>query len=321
MADPTRREFLAQTGSCAAHLALAALLLPPALRRRWASRTAGPVVAAEPFARIEQVGPDLWAVISTPLSGDYTTVCNGGILAGRNAVLVIEGFQQPAGAAWVASQAKALTGRWPTHVLVTHYHSDHANGVAGYRQEGRAPELRATDRTRGLVLDRNRPADPDRSAALADATLVDPSSPSRLDLGGRAVTVMPSSGHTPSDLYVRVDDPNLVFAGDLVWNGMFPNYVDAIPTTLARSVAALRQPPSPVYVPGHGAVATPGDLDRYADLLSEVERAAREAHGRGVSAAEGAAAYALPASLGEWYLFNKRFIEVAFTAWYRELGG
>lgn len=34
-----------------------------------------------------------------------------------------------------------------------------------------------------------------------------------------------------------------------------------------------------------------------------------------------AAGYAVPASLGEWTLVSKQCIEVAFTAWYRELGG
>jgi len=317
MSHPTRREFL---GSCASHIALAALVVPTALRHRWTARPAGRIVAAEAFARIEEVGPGLWAVVSTPLSGDYTTVCNGGIIAGKNAVLTIEGYQQPKGAAWVASQAHELTGRWPTHVLVTHYHSDHANGVAGYLQDGRSPELRTTDQTRSLVLERNQPADDARAAALAEMVPVDPSKPSTLDLGGRSVTVIPSSGHTPSDLFVRIEEPNLTFTGDLVWNGMFPNYMDAMPTTLARSVAALRRDGNPTYVPGHGSVARAADLDRYVALLDEVERAAKDAHGRGLSAADGAAGYTLPASLGEWILFNKRFIEVAFTAWYRELG-
>ena len=52
-------------------------------------------------------------------------------------------------------------------------------------------------------------------------------------------------------------------------------------------------------------------------MLDEIERAARAAHARGQTAAEAGAAYALPASLGEWVLFNKVFYERAFTAWYR----
>ncbi len=45
----------------------------------------------------------------------------------------------------------------------------------------------------------------------------------------------------PSDVSIEVDDPSLVFCGNLVWNGMFPNYVDAAPSALTPSVKALRR--------------------------------------------------------------------------------
>ena len=54
------------------------------------------------------------------------------------------------------------------------------------------------------------------------------------DLGGRSLTLHPLSGHTPSDLAVDVDDQPVVFAGDLLWGGMFPNFVDAIPYSETR---------------------------------------------------------------------------------------
>jgi hypothetical protein len=56
-------------------------------------------------------------------------------------------------------------------------------------------------------------------------------------------------------------------------------------------------------------------------VLDEVERAARDAKNKGLTAAAGAAAYKLPATLGEWTLFDPRFMETAFAAWYKELGG
>jgi len=317
----TRRYFVARGGSCAAHLSLAALLAPTALRRRWAATPFGSVVAAEPFGRLEQIAPNTWALISTPLSGDYTTLSNGGIVAGRNAVLVIEGFAQAAGAKWLAGKAKELTGRWPTHVLITHYHGDHVNGVAGYRDAGETAEIRLTDTTRGLAKEKNQPPDDARMRALGDAVAIEAGSPSKFDLGGgRAVRIIPLVGHTASDVAVVIDEPRIVFAGDLLWNNMFPNYVDAAPGRLKQSVQSLKQKGEVIYVPGHGPVATAADFERYQALLDEIERGARSARERGLSAAGAAAQYSIPSSLGEWTLFNKRFIEGAFTAWYRELG-
>lgn len=317
----TRREFLAQSGSCAAHLAMIAAVLPASARRRWPGRSVGTVVAREPFGSLEKVADGVWALVSTPLSGDRTTLSNGGIIVGSRAVLAIEGFNQPQGALWLAGKARELTGRWPTHVAITHYHSDHANGVAGYFGGADHPALRATQRTRELVLERNQPADAARANVLRDAVLLSPTDVTVLDLGGRTARLVPRLGHTESDVSIELDDPDVVFCGDLFWNAMFPNFVDAIPTRLAASVRALRRSGDTIYVPGHGAIGRTADYDRYVSMLDAVELSARKAHSAGVSAADAARDFKLPPSLGEWTLFGATFYQRAFEAWYRDLSG
>lgn len=316
-----RREFFGLSGSCAAHLALASSVMTPRTRAVWA-RARGPVVAREPFGALEKVADGVWAMISTPLAGDRTTLSNGGIIAGRNAVLAIEGFQTPDGARWLADRARELTGRWPTHVVLTHYHSDHANGLAGYLSASDHPVVRSTERTRSLVIERNKPADVARDAAVQSATLIDATGPSAIDLGGRVVHVVPRRGHTDSDISLELDDPSVIFCGDLLWNAMFPNFVDAIPTALNASVRALRRDRETLYVPGHGSLAHAADFDRYTAMLGEVERAARAAFTAGTPAPDAANTFALPPSLGAWALFNlasKAFYQRAFEAWFREL--
>ena len=54
-------------------------------------------------------------------------------------------------------------------------------------------------------------------------------------------------------------------------------------------------------------------------MLDEVERAARKAHADGVPPATAGGNFSLPASFGEWALFNKVFYQRAFEAWEREL--
>jgi glyoxylase-like metal-dependent hydrolase (beta-lactamase superfamily II) len=322
MSRISRRDFVARSSSCAAHLALAAAVAPDALRSAWAHAPLGTVVAREPFGSLEQVADGIWALISTPLGGDRTTVSNGGIISGRSGVVAIEGFNQPAGASWLAARARELTGRAPTHVVVTHYHADHANGVGGYLapESATKPTLRTTERTRALVLEKNQPADDARTAALQQTVILPSDSATTIDLGNRRVRIVPRSGHTDSDLTLEIEDPSVVFCGDLVWNAMFPNYVDAVPSHLAASVRALRRDRKTTYVPGHGPLAREAELDRYVALLGEVEQAARQAHHQGKSAADAGAAFTLSPSLGEWALFNKVFFERAFAAWYRELG-
>ncbi|MDZ7632625.1 MAG: MBL fold metallo-hydrolase [Gemmatimonadaceae bacterium] len=316
----SRRAFLGTAGSCAAHLALAATFAPSLVRAAWTAPTRGTVVAVEPWGRLEQVADGVWALISAPLSGDRTTLANGGIIAGRNGVMAIEGLFTSHGARWMASQARQLTGRWPTHVVVTHYHADHANGVDGYIADGFPTRVLTTAVTRDQVLAKNTPLVDSRTAALRDAVLLSAASETVVDLGGRRVRIVPRAGHTSSDVSIELDDPSLIFMGDLMWNGMIPNYVDAMPVELARQVRAVQRARSTIYVPGHGVVADNAAVERYLSVLGEIETAARAAHARGTTAAEAAKGFRLPAALGEWALFGPTFYERAFAAWNRELG-
>jgi glyoxylase-like metal-dependent hydrolase (beta-lactamase superfamily II) len=284
-------------------------------RSLWAAQERFPVVAREPWGRLERVAEGIWALVSTPLE-DRTTLCNGGIIAGRAGVLVVEAFGSDAGARWMADQARALTGRRPTHVVVTHYHGDHTGGLRGAFASTDV-KLLATDVTRDQTRDRNRGAPAD---ILEGAELLDARRPTEIDLGDRSVVVVPRRGHTDSDVSLEISEPSVVFCGDLVWNDMFPNYMDATPSRLAQNVRLLQRLGAGTYVPGHGPLADGPALARYLDLLDDVEAAAREAIALGLEAEEAGARYAVPEGLGTWTLFNPRYFETAIGAWIKELG-
>jgi glyoxylase-like metal-dependent hydrolase (beta-lactamase superfamily II) len=304
---------------------------PAAARGRWSGRTRGQVVAQEAFGRLEEVGRGLFAFISTPLTGDYTTVCNGGIVSGRAGVLVVEAFQTPEGARWIAGKARELTGQWPTHVLVTHCHGDHSGGVEGFfgeeasREEPGAgdphegPRVHVTPTTRQMTIDRlPDDAGPSLRRRWADVVLLDPAEPTTLDMGDRQVRLVPRVGHTPSDVSVELRDEGMVWCGDLVWNGMFPNYMDAIPSRLSRSVRALRAEARTLYVPGHGPLADPGDMDRYLAVIDGLEETARTARREGWTSEEAGSRHRIPSNLGEWTLFNPSYFQRAVEAWMKE---
>ncbi len=320
-----RRRFCNVGSSCAAHIWFAATLLPPAARRAFATRSLGPAVVREPWGNLERLSENIWAMVSTPLAGGpdaRRTLSNGGIVAGRSGVLIVEGFASDDGAKWIAETAATLTGRRPTHVVLTHYHGDHSGGLAGYRSDGSDPIYVTTRTTRALLEQpAGRPGRADPAAVLADAELVAADQVHSIDLGGVRVTVTPRFGHTESDLTVTVDDPRVVFCGDLLWNGMFPNYRDATPSVLSREVRAMIADPAARYVPGHGSMPTNPELQDYVELLDVVEAAARRAHRAGLSAEEAATQFPLPAKLSTWTMFSDRYYQVALSAWERELVG
>ncbi|MGH7557509.1 MAG: MBL fold metallo-hydrolase [Gemmatimonadota bacterium] len=312
-------------GSCAAHLALTLGAGTATARRLFAAVPLGPVAGREPWGRIENLAEGAWALVSTTLAGgeDATrTFSNGGIVAGRDGVLVVEGFASEDGARWLAKAARELTGRWPTHVVLTHYHGDHSNGLAGYEMGAAGPiyvstavtreDLEASGRERGHASAAVETLDSDRVRMIEKEAVT-------IDLGDRRVRIEPRSGHTRSDLVVVLEDPRLVWCGDLVWNGLFPNYMDATPSLLSRHVRALLDDRAERWVPGHGSLADGEALETYVTLLDDVELAARRAVDAGTPAADAAGDYRPPGELGDWVLFSPGYYEVAFRAWEREL--
>src|SRR6187402_2326900 len=77
----SRRDFLRVSGGCLAHVMLSSACASKSTRARWTA-PANPTVSTAPFARLDAIAADTWAVISTPLGGDRTTFANGGIIAG-----------------------------------------------------------------------------------------------------------------------------------------------------------------------------------------------------------------------------------------------
>jgi glyoxylase-like metal-dependent hydrolase (beta-lactamase superfamily II) len=313
----TRRAFLGATAGCGGYLLAALGGATPGTRRLFAAEPRGEPVRSEPWGRLERVSNGVWMLISTPLagseaSGAMRTFSNGGIVAGRDGVLAIEGFASVEGARWLAGEARRLTGRWPTHAVLTHYHGDHAAGLGGYGADGSPVELLGTRTTREW-LQRRRPE------AVAPETLLPTDRETDLDLGGRRVRIAPREGHTASDLTVEVVDPRVVFCGDLVWIGLFPNFVDAVPSRQTAHVRQLAAEPAALWVPGHGSAARAAEMRTFLSLLESVEDGARHAVARGVPAAEAARAWRPPPSLGEWVRFSDDYYEMAFRAWEREL--
>src|SRR5260370_2123116 len=91
---------------------------------------------------------------------------------------------------------------------------------------------------------RNRPFDP---AKL----------PVRLDLGGLTAVVETHPGHSGTDLIVRVPEQNVVYAGDLLFNHMYPVTFDEQATVSGwRSTRKtfLSYAKDTIFIPGHGQI-------------------------------------------------------------------
>lgn len=336
----SRRQFLERTFSASCGLYATLMFAPAAARRAYGQEVKGDVLGRRPFGRIEKLADGVWALISTPFdaaggAGDRRTHSNGGLIVGTDRILAVDSYRTAEGARYMADACRFLTGRLPTHVVNTHFHFDHLGGTTGLMDGGAAPEVIMTQTTRELAFSTyTATTDIDdegfaKSAIgkwggrLTDATriIVDESQPLALDLGGRTVTITPMAGHTGSDLVIRDDSSGVTFGGDLIWDGIFPNYMSSTPSEWKKSVDAVLAGDDRLIVPGHGGVQSSASqsMQQFARLHDEVEVHARAEFAKGTSADEAAATFSLSEKAGDWEYFRAGFHEIAMQAWWREL--
>lgn len=313
-----RRQFIQTSGSCCAHVFGLAAFAPLLTRNVFAAQDDTNVVAKEKWGRLEKIEDGVWALISTPFdTRDFTTVCNGGIIAGDKGVLAIEAFMQDAGAKWLAEQAEKLTGKRPTDVVCTHYHADHTAGHAGYAIKDHRPNIWLTKATQ-KAAEKSLGERGAESPKFQQVKPLDAESPTEIDLGNRKINIVPRSGHTSSDVSIEVVDPKIIWSGDLFFNRMFPNYKDAIPKRLNDYVDELLEQKDATIIPGHGPIADQAAVKSYQTFLAFVQAAAEDAFKAGKPAEEAAKDFKLPDHLNEWLVWSPDVAKNGYLAWYRQ---
>ncbi len=199
------------------------------------------------LSTFDEVVPGVWRAVAQP------EAVNIGVVVGETGCLVIDTGSSPAQGAAIRDEVERATGRPVTAVVVTHDHSDHFFGLAGFgevpsyahetvRPDGESVAAAAAE----LGLDPANLAAPTVPFALARA----------LDLGGiRAELVHFGPGHTGGDVVVIVPEAKVVFAGDLLEQSAPPSYGPdshpiAWPTAIDGMLGVLGG--DWLLIPGHG---------------------------------------------------------------------
>ncbi|HEU5399171.1 MAG TPA: MBL fold metallo-hydrolase [Gammaproteobacteria bacterium] len=283
-------------------VALTSLLLLAALAPAWGE-------APQPFFTLRELGKGVWAAVTVP--GSHAGG-NSGFVVGDDGVLVIDSFQIPEAATALLAAIRQKTGL-PVHYLInTHYHLDHVAGNGVYARAGvlvmAQDNVRAWERTENLKFFGDKITPEQRrmvqSLVLPSLTYKDGVT---LHLGARAVEVRVLPGHTGGDSVVIVPDAGVVFTGDLFWDHSLPNLIDADTTQqIASDDALLKGYPEATFVPGHGEVGAPKDVQAFRDYLSELREAVRAARSTGKTgqALTDAVLPALKRKYGDWGYFD-----------------
>jgi len=180
---------------------------------------------------------------------------NLGLVVGIDGALLVDTGSSPEHGRAVRASLAAASELPLSAAVVTHWHYDHAFGLAAFADlptighesvRARLGSPEAAAEARALGLD---PADlvgPTRELVVATA----------VDLGGRRVEIAHlGRGHTDGDLVVVVADADVVFAGDLIESAGPPSFgPDSVPDEWAGTLDGLigLMTAKTIAVPGHG---------------------------------------------------------------------
>jgi cyclase len=358
----SRRKFLTGASCFGAFYSVAQTIPLPLLAESLArdSRISQTPIVDKGFAAVHKIGDGLYATISDPSKG-YTTLCNGGFLVGKDSALLLEGFANPAGASFQMDTLRTITKIPVQAALDTHYHYDHSMGNSFYGAN-RIPlwshpstpkriydsyaVLQSIDKHAALgsyeknIADaktelRRQHAQQDLAAvtgvvgAVTAGTLTlpdHPIEPSKLpltvELGGLTAIIESHPGHSGTDVIVRVPQQNVVYTGDLLFNGWYPVCFDQFATisgwrdTLKKFAAFDKDT---IFVPGHGQLCGQEGIATIREVFDDIAAQAEKFHQAGMPVEEAADRYIVPDKFKNFPIFAWGFtIGPAITKLYAE---
>jgi cyclase len=231
-----------------------------------------------------------------PLAADITMLSGPGgnvvVLNGPDGKIIVDTFVAPA---WpkLKETLDGLGSAPPKFVIDTHWHFDHTDNNASLRASGftilahESTKRRMAEPHDFPILGLKFPASP--AEALPQRTFHE-SHALHANRQHLALAHVPPA-HTDTDIYIHFQEANVLHAGDLFFNGIYP-FIDASTggnihgmIAAAGKLIALADSETKI-VPGHGPLGNKSDLEKFRDMLSTARDRVQKLKSAGKSADE-----------------------------------
>jgi len=204
------------------------------------------------------------------------------ILIGADGVVLIDDGLPPTGPALLDAIGK-LTPEPVDFLINTHVHGDHTGSNLAMHAHGATIVAHDNIRTRLLAMTGDE-ATP--SGALPEITFSD--SVTFFLNGHEAFVFHVQNAHTDGDAVIHFRDINVIHAGDVVFNRLFPfidletgGSVEGFLAAQDRIIAIADD--DTIIIPGHGALATKADVVLARDVLADSQSRIRKLVDSGLS--------------------------------------
>jgi glyoxylase-like metal-dependent hydrolase (beta-lactamase superfamily II) len=321
----TRREMLRATAALAGG-ALAARFYPATLVHAATPGFPQQAAAGDQVAAMRaQFGG--MPIQAQPLTDSITMLSGPGgnvvVLNGADGKLMGDTFVQPA---WPhLKDALDAIGKAPVKTAIdTHWHFDHSDNNASLRAAGATlvahvnTKKRMSEMHTLAVLNLTFPPSP--ANALPQQTF---QQSHKITMNGETVSLVHiPPAHTDSDIYIHFEKANVIQAGDVFFNGMFPYIDDGTGGSVSGMIGAATKllavaDNNTKIVPGHGPLGNKADLMKFRDMLTTVRGRLQKLKSAGKTMDEAVAAKPLDDLDPVWGngLFKgAAFIQIAYPA-------
>lgn len=230
---------------------------------------------------------------------------NFALLTGSDGVILIDDAIQPM-ATKVIEAVEAHTKQPVDFLINTHVHGDHIGGNAALHETGAT--IFTHDNIRQRMLANNA-----AEAALPEVTFSDDVT---FHLNGHTAHVFHvPNAHTDGDAVIHFPEVNVIAAGDILFNGLFP-FIDldqggSVSGFLAaqEKILALADSDTKI-ISGHGPLASKADLQAAHDMLADALAQVKKLVDAGKSLDDILAANPLASKYDDWswYFISTEFV-------------
>lgn len=214
------------------------------------------------------------------------------IVGDQGAILVDSGFTHEIGVR-LRQAAAAVTPKPITHVINTHAHGDHFLGNTAFpeaiiisSEKCKQSVIRDGQAAVALIEDLTGIRSPNTKPVPATTTFAE-NTRTRVTINGVRMDLwVPPGSHTPGDLLVYLPDDGILVAGDVLANGVVPNFHDANAQHWLETLGNMQPMAFTTAVPGHGRPLTKADVAAFSARMAKLYSGIEAGYKRGLSDSE-----------------------------------
>ena len=264
-----------------------------------------------------EVAPGFYMTVGNNPDGPFGGGTSGFIVTADYVALIDDGLLPPASA--MVAHITELAGKAPDFLVNTHYHGDHTGANALFADEGTVVFAHHALRERLL----ENPDSAGGDAGIPVVTFGEGVTFHMNDVEAQVVHL--PAAHTDGDAIVVAKNANVIFAGDIVFNKIFPfidldggGSVDGFISAQRKIVEMADE--KTVIIPGHGELASLESMRKNIAMLVDGQKRVNKLVEAGMSEDEAVAANPLAdfATTFDWYFIDAERMTRTF---YKDLTG